>query len=163
MTVQATWKGASEAVAWLRDLARTAPERVGVAGVGAAAITVQRDMRQWLQAMVYDQPRAASGYARTKTLMKSTHASPPDTNHDGDEARARAGEDLATNTPSRAAGLRGSQVISEIGPHTEYAQHVVDGVNQPSERPFVDQAADDAEDTLTAAMEAAILKAMGEK
>jgi len=163
MALTVNWQGDKELVQYLRSLAQNAAVRVGVAGVGAAAITVQRDMRQWLQAMVYDQPRAASGYARTKTLMRSTHASPPDVDHGGDEARAAGGEDLASETPSRVAGVRGSQVISEIGPHTDYAQHVVDGVNQSTDRPFVDQAADEAGETLTAAMEAAILKAMGEK
>jgi len=146
MVVQATWKGATEFVNWMRGLARTAPDR-GVNTVGKTAIAMQARIRQNLDAMIYSQPPAASGYVRTRTLFRSVHASKPDSDHSSDEARAHGGEDLAVDSPQRAAAKTSDGKIgSAIGSHVSYSEAVQEGANGVSPRPYITDAdVDEAE------------------
>ncbi len=124
--------------------------------VGRAAIRVQQVMRQQLDRMVYAQPPAASGYARTYTLMRSTHAAKPGTDHGADEARAFGGADLAATDPTDVTERRGNQIVSEIGSWAGYSEFVHKGVNQPSPRPFVTATLPDAERALQEEVERAV-------
>lgn len=125
-------------------------------GVGRAAIRVQQAMREQLERMVYSQPPSASGYVRTRTLMRSTHAASPNVDHGADESRASGGEDLAATNPTDVTERRGSQIASEIGSWISYAERVHEGVNQPSPRPFVTAIVPDAERALQEEVERAI-------
>lgn len=106
-------------------------------GVGRAAIRVQQAMREQLERMVYAQPPAASGYVRTGTLMRSTHAAAPGVDHGADQSRAAGGENMAATSPADVVERRGNQIVSEIGSWIDYAEYVYRGVNQPSPRPFL--------------------------
>lgn len=116
-----------------------------ITAVGRAAIRLQKEMRQNLEAMVYSQPPAASGYVRTRTLMRSTHAAKPSSDHSGDEGKALGGMDLAATAPRQVAEKIGNQIVSEVGSWISYAEHVHAGDNQPSPRPFVAAAENEAE------------------
>ncbi len=124
--------------------------------VGRAAIRVQQAMRQQLDSMVYAQPPAASGYVRTRTLMRSTHAAKPDADHGADESRATGGSDLAATDPSDVTERRGNQIVSEIGSWIGYSEFVHEGVNQPSPRPFVTATLPDAERAMQEEVERAV-------
>lgn len=128
--------------------------------VGRAAIRVQQAMRENLERMVYAQPTSPSGYTRTYTLMRATHAARPDADHSSDESRAAAGEDLAANSPSEVVERRGNQIMSEIGAWISYSDLVHSGVNQPQPRPFVAQTAQVAERALQEEVERAVRQMM---
>ena len=125
-------------------------------GVGRGAIRVQQAMRQRQEAMIYSQPPAASGYVRTRTLMRSTHAAAPGTDHGGDESRASGGGDLVATDPTNITERRGNQIASEIGSWIPYAEYVHEGVRQPSPRPFVTATVLDAERALQEEVERAV-------
>lgn len=127
--------------------------------VGRAAIRVQQAMRENLERMVYAQPTSPSGYIRTHTLMRATHAARPDADHSSDESRAAAGEDLAANSPSEVVERRGNQIMSEIGVWISYGDFVHSGVGQPP-RPFVAQTAQMAERALQEEVERAVRRMM---
>ncbi len=124
--------------------------------VGRAAIRTQKVMRDQLERMVYSQPPAASGYVRTRALMRSVHAVVPGANHGGDGSRAAGGGDLAATSPNDVIARRGTQIISEVGSWISYAEFVHEGVNQPSSRPFVTASVSDAEQALQEEVERAI-------
>ena len=126
------------------------------AAVGRAAIRVQRAMREQLERMIYAQPPSASGYVRTRTLMRSTHAAAPGIDHGADESRASGGADLAATDPHDVTARRGTQIVSEIGSWISYAEHVHAGVNQPSPRPFVAAVVPDAERALQEEVDRAV-------
>lgn len=153
------WSGDRTWISWLKALAVDREKRAQ-RGVGSAAIKVQDAMRGHVQAMVYDQPQAASGYVRTGTLMRSVHAAKPDAPHDDDEDRA-ANSDLRTDDPKAAASSDGSQVKSEVGSWTDRAYYVSEGINQPEARPFVDATESEAEEILASEMEAALSAMLG--
>lgn len=136
----------------LRQHAGRLGETALLMSVGVAAVRIQDVMRRHLEAMIYSQPPAASGYQRTRTLYRSAHASPPGVNHSGDEARAAGGADLAA-TAARAAGrVSGSTFGSEVGSWISYADFVEQGINQPSPRPFVEATEQEAGDIMTEEM-----------
>lgn len=125
--------------------------------VGKAAIRTQEAMRSHLDAMIYAQPTSPSGYIRTFKLMRSTHAATPSTDHSGDESKAASGDLRATN-PSDVAERRGDQIMSEVGSWISYAEHVHEGVNQPSGRPFVAATEQEAEKFLVEEVQNAVIK-----
>lgn len=124
--------------------------------VGRAAIRVQRAMRENMERMIYAQPQSATGYVRTRTLMRSAHAASPGVDHGADESRAASGEDLVATAPTDVTERRGTQIVSEIGSWISYAEHVHEGVNQPSPRPFVTATVSDAERALQEEVERAV-------
>jgi len=143
--IRADWQGDKAFVDALRSAAGRLGQTVTQVVVGTAAIRIQEVVRRNLEAMIYSQPPASSGYQRTRTLFRSAHASPPDMDHSGDEERAHGGEDLAAVSASQAAGKASNGKIgSEIGSWISYADFVHDGVRQPEPRPFVDAAEDEA-------------------
>ncbi len=145
-TFRAEWQGLKESFDFIERLGVDAERFVG-RGVGRAALLVQEDIRNHLQNMVYSQPSPHS-YIRTNTLMRSVHASRPDAEHGGDEARARGGQDLAASSPDDVVGVSGSVLMSEVGSWISYAMFVHEGINQPQPRPFVGVAVPAAETTL---------------
>ncbi len=122
---------------YLAAFGNAAAVRSLTTAVGSAGIRVQRMMRENLESMIYAQSPAPGGYIRTRTLYRSVHASPPDTQHGGDESRASSGGDLAAQSASQAAGAKGDQLISEVGSWISYSEFVHNGVNQPQARPFM--------------------------
>lgn len=153
----AEWHGLKESLDFLDRLGATAEKVVG-RGVGRAAIRTQDIIRGHLQNMVYAQPSAVSGYQRTYTLMRATHAAPPSANHGADEGRAYAGADLAATSPEAVVETEGGVLVSEVGAWISYAALVHDGVNQPQPRPFVAIAVPAAEAALEEEIMAAILQ-----
>ena len=145
-TFRAEWQGLKESFDFIERLGVNAERFVG-RGVGRAALLVQEDIRNHLENMVYSQP-SPRGYNRTHTLMRSVHASRPDAEHGGDEARARGGQDLAASSPDDVVGVSGSVLMSEVGSWISYAMFVHEGINQPQPRPFVGGAVPAAETTL---------------
>jgi hypothetical protein len=107
-----------------------------VDAVGQAGLRAQDKIRQNLEAMIYSQPPAASGYVRTRTLYRSAHSAPIGADHSGDEATASAGGDLAKTTARSVVGVQGTQIGFETGAWVRYADAVEAGANQPEERPF---------------------------
>jgi hypothetical protein len=146
-TFRAEWHGLKESLDFLFRLGATAEQVVG-RGVGRAAIRTQDTIRGHLQNMVYAQPSAASGYQRTYTLMRSTHAAPPSADHGADEGRASGGADLAATAPETVVEVDGGALVSEVGSWTRRGVFVHDGVNQPQPRPFVAVAVPAAEAAL---------------
>jgi len=144
----ARFEGDKAFVDALRKSAGRLGETVIQAVVGTTAVRIQEIMRRNLEAMIYSQPPAASGYVRTRTLFRSTHASPPDMDHSGDEARAHSGEDLATSAAQATGKASNGKIGSDIGSWISYADFVHDGVRQPEPRPFVDAAEDEANDII---------------
>lgn len=145
-TFRAEWQGLKESFDFIERLGVNAERFVG-RGVGRAALLVQEDIRNHLENMVYSQPSPHS-YTRTHTLMRSVHASRPDAEHGGDQARARGGQDLSATSPDDVVGVSGSILMSEVGSWISYANFVHQGINQPQPRPFVAVAVPAAETTL---------------
>ena len=145
-TFRAEWQGLKESFDFIERLGVDAERFVG-RGVGRAALLVQEDIRHHLQNMVYSQSSPHS-YIRTNTLMRSVHASRPDAEHGGDEARARGGQDLAASSPDDVVGVSGSVLMSEVGCWISYAMFVHEGINHPQPRPFGGVAGPSAESTL---------------
>ena len=142
---------------YLRSFAGPKAHKPLQEAVGKAAIRIQTAMRNNLEAMVYSQPQAASGYVRTRTLYRATHAAHPSSNHTGDEARASGGEDLAAHDPLQVVEMRGDTIASHIGVWISYAQFVHEGVNQPGPRPFMGDLDKDAADIMNEEVTQAIL------
>lgn len=155
MRLTLRWVNRGPWLASMRNMRGEASLNTLEEGVGRAAIRVQQAMREQLERMVYAQPQAASGYVRTYTLMRGTHAAAPGTDHGSDESRASSG-DMAATDPTSVVERRGNQIMSEIGVWNSYAQYVVDGVNQPSPRPFVDAVEADAQRALQEEVERAV-------
>lgn len=148
--------GAKEASSWLSQLATTRGMPMAHQALGRAAIHAQGLMRQNLDRMIYAQPNT-SGYVRTGTLRRSTHAASPSKDHGGDEGAARGGTDLAATTPESVVEERGSQLTTEIGSWISYAEPVHAGYRQPSPRPFMEDAVDAAEAFATQELERAAM------
>jgi len=121
MRISAKWLNRAEWLSYMRSL--MSPSRLVhlERGVGRAAIRVQQMMRENLESMIYQQPPAASGYVRTRTLFRSTHAAAPGTEHGGDQSRAFAGGDLAATVPENVVVRRGTEIASEVGSWIRYA------------------------------------------
>ena len=136
--------GGKEFTSWLRSLATGRGRALATEALGRAAIITQGAMRTNLDRMIYAQPNT-SGYVRTGTLRRSTHAASPSTDHSGDEGRARGGADLAATEPERVVEDRGGMLATEIGSWVKYAEPVHRGYRQPSPRPFMEEAVDEAE------------------
>lgn len=156
---RAEWHGLKESLNFLERLGAMQAVVVG-RGVGRAAIQTQDIIRNNLQNMIYAQSPAASGYQRTYTLMRSTHAASPSASHDADERRAHGGADLAATDiePLAVVETAGSTLASEVGSWASYASFVHDGVNQPQPRPFVSAAVPAAEAALHKEITEAILR-----
>jgi HK97 gp10 family phage protein len=109
--------------------------------VGRAALSLQAQVRASLQSMIYATPER--GYRRTGTLMRSSHAAPPDIDHSGDEQAAFGGADLAATDPMKVVGgdLAQGGFSSEIGSWIHYAHFVHDGTIHMAARPFLGPAA----------------------
>lgn len=160
MRISAEWVNRAE---WLRHMQSfTSPSRLAhlERGVGRAAIRAQQLMRENLESMIYSQPPAASGYIRTRTLFRSTHAAAPNVEHNNDQDRAFAGEDLAATRPEDVVLRQGTEIMSDVGSWIRYASYVHEGANQPSPRPFVEAARDGAEQAMTEEVEAAVQEMM---
>lgn len=140
---RAEWHGLKESLNFLTQLGATAGQVVEK-GVGRAAIRTQEAMRSNLESLVYAQSSAASGYIRTRTLMRSVHAAPPSADHSADEGRASSGSDLAASSPEAVVENEGGFLVSEVGSWISYAGYVHDGINQPQPRPFVEAAVAEA-------------------
>ncbi len=125
---------------YLAAFGNAAAVRSLTTAVGSAGIRVQRMMRENLESMIYAQSPAPGGYIRTRTLIRSVHAAPPDAEHTGDESTASSGSDLAATVASQAAGMRGDTIMTEVGSWISYAAPVHDGAFQPQPRPFMKQA-----------------------
>ncbi len=106
--------------------------------VGKAAIDAQDHARENLESMVYSQPPAASGYIRTRTLMRGMHAHKASTTDSGKHAKAASGTDLKATDPLSVVERRGKEFRTAVSNPVKYADKVHDGVNQPQERPFTD-------------------------
>lgn len=148
MKLTVRWANKPQVLSYIRGFSGPRVTKTLQGAVGKAAIRVQGVMRQNLESMVYAQPQAASGYVRTRTLHRSTHAARPSNDHSGDEARASGGTDLAASDPMQVVEKRGDTIASEIGSWISYAEQVHEGVNQPSSRPFVANAVQQANDIL---------------
>lgn len=158
MRMYAKWLNRAEWLNYMRSF--MSPRRLTYLerGVGRAAIRTQQTMREHLEHMIYQQPPAASGYIRTRTLFRSTHAAPPGAEHSSDQSRAFAGEDLLATVPEDAVLRRGTEIASEVGSWIRYAPYVHEGVNQPSPRPFVSASRDAAEQALREEVEQAVIE-----
>lgn len=150
----AIWKGATEFVSFMRSQAGQAEPRA-IQTTGRVAIKMQGRIKDNLEAAVYSQPPAASGYRRTRTLFRSVVAAPPDADHSGDEGAAHGGQDLAVDSPGRAAAVQsGGKIGSEIGSHVRYSEAVQEGANGVPPREFISDAdVDEAERLLGDAFE----------
>jgi hypothetical protein len=154
---RATWHGLKESLNFFERLGLAVEQIVG-RGVGRAAIRSQDIIRGHLENMVYNQPPAASGYQRTRTLMRSVHAASPSATHGADESRASGGMNLAATDPTDVIERRGGQIASEAGSWIARAAYVHAGVNQPQPRPFVQAAVPAAEAALEEEVMAALLQ-----
>lgn len=131
--------------------------------VGRAALKTQDEMRRHLDRMVYQQPPAKSGYIRTYTLWRSTHAASPTVDHGGDEEKARGGLDLYATDPNDVVGVRNGSIMSEVGSWISYSEFVHAGVNQPSPRPFVASSVQAAQRALDEEVKLAIVELSSKK
>lgn len=126
---------------------RAANQKIARA-VGLSGIRAQDHARLNLQAMVYSQPKAASGYIRTNSLMRGMAAHKSSRPNTGQGAAAQAGVDLKATDPMAVVEQRGKNIYrTSVSNPVRYAEFVHDGIRQPSERPFmdgVDEAYDDA-------------------
>jgi len=90
-------------------------------------------MRQELLNMIYSLPE--TGYHRTYTLFRSTHASNLGKSHAGDERSAFSGTDLGTSSPAEVVSERLGAYSSEIGTWISYAVYVHEGLGQGARTP----------------------------
>ncbi len=148
MNLSVNWSNKQAVLDYLMSFTGPPAAAPLMAAVGRAAIRVQERMRQQLDSMVYAQPQASSGYIRSRTLYRTTHAARPSNDHSGDEDRARGGADLAATQPLEVVERRGDTIASEVGSWASYAEKVHEGVRQPSPRPFVASVEQDAIDIL---------------
>ncbi len=146
MSLTINWSNRKAVLEYLASFAAPPSAKVLMEAVGCAAIRVQERMRQQLESMIYSQPTSTSGYERTRTLFRSTHAARPSNDHSGDEDRARGGTDLAASKPMDVVERRGDTIASEIGSWAGYAQKVAEGRGrgERTPRPFVDSVEQDA-------------------
>lgn len=156
MKLTVNWTNRSEVLSYLRSFAGARAKQPLMEAVGRAAIRVQQIVRNNLESMVYSQPPASSGYARTRTLLRSAHAARPSTDHSGDEGRARGGADLVATQPLDVVEMRGDTIASEIGSWISYSEYVHQGVDQPSPRPYLRSAEDQAGDILEEEVDRAV-------
>lgn len=123
--------------------------------VGRAAIRTQQAIRQRLESMVYAQPPAAGGYARTRSLMRSVHAAAPGNTHSDNEGKAG---DMAATSPATVVERRGAQIESLVGTWLKYAEYVHEGVKQSSPRPFVTLSQPNAATAMREEVERALMR-----
>jgi len=90
-------------------------------------------MREVLLNMIYSLPE--TGYHRTYTLYRSTHASNLGKSHAGDERTAFGGTDLAASNPLEVVTERLGSYSSEIGTWISYAVYVHAGLGQGARTP----------------------------
>ncbi len=157
MRLTINWANKQQTLSYMRAFAGPRASKPLQESVGKAAIRVQAAMRDNMEAMVYSQPQSATGYMRTRTLYRATHAARPSNNHSGDEARAGAGEDLAAHDPMQVVEMRGGTIASHIGVWISYAEHVHEGINQPGPRPFMRNLEKSATDILNEEVTQAIM------
>ncbi len=137
MQLTIRWANKQQILRYMRAFAGPSASKSLQEAVGKSAIRVQDAMRDNMEAMVYAQPQSPTGYMRTYTLYRATHAARPSNDHSGDEVRAAAGEDLAVYDPMRVVEMRGDTIASHIGVWISYAHLVHEGINQPAPRPFM--------------------------
>lgn len=158
LTIQ--WNNKQQVLAYLRRMRGAGPRasQPWEEAVGKAAIRVQDALRHNLETMIYAQPKAVSGYVRTRTLYRSAHAANPANKHSGDEARASSGEDLVATDPKQVVEMRGDTIASHIGSWISYAPLVHDGINQSQKRPFLSNLEQEASKILDEEVTQAIIK-----
>ncbi len=129
-------------------------------GVGKAAIKIQDIIREDMESMVYSQGQSASGYERTRTLLRSAHAARPSNEHGSDEDRALGGADLKATKPREVVERRGKNLVSEAGTWISYAEAVHDGLGrgERTAKPFITRALNEAANILDDEVVEAILR-----
>ena len=160
MILRIRWVNRNQWVNWMNQRLSSSKMQLLEEAVGRAAIRTQQEMRNHLERLVYAQPSSASGYVRTYTLMRSTHAASPEDDHSADESRSANGSDLRASSASDVVNRRGDTIMSEVGSWISYAWYVHEGASGHGPRPFVTMARPEAERALQQEVEQAVVRMM---
>lgn len=113
-------------------------------------IFIERRAKEYLKAKVYSKPEGS--YHRTGTLIRSVHAAEPSRNHEGDQATARGGTDLAATDTEGLAEEQDSMWLVQAGTWLDY------GAIVEKRAPWLIPAAQDGEAFYWSAMQKEVSK-----